>query len=146
MSLIPYFDTADKPTQSVLDLKMQEGVLSLLNISKNFYPTLFDFTQPWKIDILDFLNENYMDDLTMEEIASYTGRSLATFKRDFKKISNLTPQKWLVQRRLEAAYDILKQGSRKITDVCFDVGFKDRTHFSKAFKEYYGFNPSSQLI
>ncbi|WP_407032619.1 helix-turn-helix transcriptional regulator [Polluticaenibacter yanchengensis] len=38
-----------------------------------------------------------MDDLTMEQIASFTGRSLVTFKRDFKKISSLTPQKWLIK-------------------------------------------------
>ena len=55
-----------------------------------------------KIDILDYLNENYMLDLSMNEIASYTGRSLATFKRDFAKVSDLTPQKWIIKRRLEA--------------------------------------------
>lgn len=38
-----------------------------------------------EIDILDYLNENYMYDLSMGEIASYTGRSLATFKRDLPK-------------------------------------------------------------
>ena len=46
---------------------------------------LFDFSTPWKMDILDFMNENYMYEFTLEELAHYTGRSLATFKRDFKK-------------------------------------------------------------
>ncbi len=62
---------------------MIEGVYVLLNTDINQYASLFDFVEPWKIDILEYLNENYMFDLSMNEIASYTGRSLAIFKRDF---------------------------------------------------------------
>ena len=108
----------------------------------NLYASLFDFVEPWKIDILDYLNENYMCDLSLEEIASYTGRSLATFKRDFAKVSNLTPQKWIIKRRLEAAHGLIKSGKKKVTEVCFDVGFKNLSHFSKIYKEAYGVAPS----
>ncbi|MCD7972865.1 MAG: AraC family transcriptional regulator [Candidatus Azobacteroides sp.] len=144
LSMKPYFETAQEPQQELIDLKMQEGVLSLLAINKAFFPTLFDFTEPWKIDILDFLNENYMYDLTMEEIASYTGRSLATFKRDFKKISDLSPQKWLIKKRLEKAHEMIKANKSRITDVCYEVGFKNRSHFTTAFKKYYGYPPTSK--
>lgn len=105
---------------------------------------LFDFVEPWKIDILDYLNENYMCDLSMKEIASYTGRSLATFKRDFAKVSDLTPQKWIIRRRLEAAHDLIRSGKKKVTEACFDVGFKNLSHFSKVYKEIYGVAPSWQ--
>ena len=81
-------------------------------------------------------------DLSMEEIASYTGRSLATFKRDFAKVSDLTPQKWLIKRRLEAAHELIKSGKKKVTEACFDVGFKNLSHFSKVYKETYGYAPS----
>jgi len=142
LSMLPYFEEKTAPIKELIDLKMQEAVISLLKIDKCFYPTLFDFTEPWKIDILDFLNENYTDDLTMEEITAYTGRSLATFKRDFKKISTLSPQKWLIRKRLQKAYELIKEG-QKVTDVCFDVGFKNRSHFSMAFKKEYGFSPAN---
>lgn len=144
-SLIPYFETDEKPEESLINLKMQEGVLSLLKIDKNFFPILFDFTEPWKIDMLDFLNENYMYDLSMEEIASYTGRSLATFKRDFKKISDLSPQKWIIRKRLEKAHELIHDKGRKITDACFDTGFKNRSHFTTAFKKQYGYSPSESI-
>lgn len=143
LSMKPYFETDQEPQPELIDLKMQEGVLSLLAINKAFFPTLFDFTEPWKIDILDFLNENYTYDLTMDEIASYTGRSLATFKRDFKKISDLSPQKWLIKRRLEKAHEMMKDSKSKVTDVCYEVGFKNRSHFTTAFKKYYGYPPTS---
>lgn len=112
-SLTPYFDASLQPTEEIISLKEQEGVHLLLNTDKIFYTILFDFTEPWKIDILEFLEENYMYDLTMEEIATYTGRSLATFKRDFAKISNLTPQKWLINKRLQVAYEKLQNDQKK---------------------------------
>ncbi|ANF52549.1 AraC family transcriptional regulator [Chryseobacterium glaciei] len=141
-SLTPYFDTNIKPTEGVIHLKLLEGIYALLNSSETLYPILFDFTEPWKIDILEFMNENYMDELTMEQIASYTGRSLATFKRDFSKISNLTPQKWLIKKRLEVAYYKLKEERKKVQDVYIEVGFKNSSHFSTAFKKEYGFPPT----
>jgi len=141
-SLTPYFDSNIKPSEEVIKLKLQEGIYALLNTDKNFFPILFDFTEPWKIDILDFLNDNYMDDLTMDEIAAYTGRSLATFKRDFKKISELTPQKWIIRKRLEVAHEMIKHQRMKVKEACEDVGFKNLSHFSKIFKQAYGHPPT----
>lgn len=141
-SLTPYFDSNVKPTEGVIHLKLLEGIYALLNNNEMLYPILFDFAEPWKIDLLDFLNDNYMEDLSMEQIASFTGRSLATFKRDFKKISNLTPQKWLIKKRLEMAYIKLKEENKKVLDVCMEVGFKNPSHFSTVFKKQYGIPPS----
>ena len=116
-----------------------------LNTSKNLYASIFDFTDPWKIDILEFLERNYMNDLSIEEIANYTGRSLSTFKRDFKKYSNLSPQKWLIQRRLETAHELIKRGGRRVSDICFEVGFKNLSHFSKIYKGMYGVPPTEEI-
>ncbi len=140
-SLTPYFDSDVVPSAEIIGLKEREGVYALLNTDKVFYPTLFDFTEPWKIDIMEFMNENYMYDLSMEELAAFTGRSLATFKRDFSKVNSLPPQKWLIQRRLEAAYDKLQNEGKKASEVYLEVGFKDISHFYHAFKKQYGFSP-----
>lgn len=144
-SMTPYFDSAMKPSEEMMNLKLQEGVHSLLNIDKRFFPTLFDFTEPWKIDILDFMNENYMYDLSIDEIASFTGRSLSSFKRDFKKVSDLSPERWLIHKRLEAAHEKLHEAGKSVTDVYMEVGFKNFSHFSSAFKKQYGVVPSSYI-
>ncbi|MDE5877698.1 MAG: AraC family transcriptional regulator [Muribaculaceae bacterium] len=141
-SLLPYFDVAVIPPDEILQMKMAEGMYAILNTDENLYASLFDFVDPWKIDIVDFLEKNYMNDLSMQEIAYYTGRSLATFKRDFRKVSELTPQKWLIRRRLEAARELIRKGGRKVTEVCFDVGFKNLSHFSRLYKETYGMAPT----
>ncbi len=145
-SMIPYFDQNVKPMDDFMDLKLQEGLLALFHIDKRFVPTLFDFSEPWKIDILDFLNKNYMYEFSQEELAHYTGRSLATFKRDFRKVSDLTPEKWLIRKRLEVAYALMKEGGRKIADVYAEVGFKNPSHFSTAFKKQYGIPPTAVSV
>ncbi len=141
-SMIPYFDTNKVPATELIKLKLQEGIFSLINIDEQFYPALFDFTEPWKIDILDFLEDNYMYDLSMEDIAGFTGRSLATFKRDFKKISDLPPQRWLIEKRLKVAYNKIRNEKHKVSDVYLEVGFKNLSHFSTAFKKQFGIAPT----
>lgn len=141
-SLIPYFDAETVPDDDILKMKMAEGMYAILKTDESLYASLFDFVEPWKIDIVDFMEKNYMNDLSMEELAYYTGRSLATFKRDFKKVSELTPQKWLIQRRLQAARKLIVKGGRKVSEVCFDVGFKNLSHFSKLYKDMYGMAPT----
>ena len=145
-SLIPYFEANLQPDEAIINLKMIEGMRAILNTDANLYASLFDFVEPWKIDIVDFLEKNYMNELSMEEIAHYTGRSLATFKRDFKKVSDLTPQKWLIRRRLEAARNLILKGGMKVSEICFDVGFKNLSHFSKLYKEMYGIAPTLSAI
>lgn len=142
-SMTPYFNTDEKPQDDFMYLKLQEGLLALLHIDKRFATLLFDFNESWKIDILDFMNKNYMYEFTVEDLAHYTGRSLATFKRDFKKVSDLTPEKWLIRKRLEVAYGLMKEGRKKIIDVYAEVGFKNPSHFSTAFKKQYGIPPTA---
>lgn len=142
-SMTPYFNPSVKPKDNFMELKLQEGLMALLAIDERFVPTMFDFNQPWKIDILEFMEANFMCDLSMEEIAHYTGRSLATFKRDFKRISHLTPEKWLIKRRLEKAYELMKTGNRKVVEVYAEVGFRNPSHFSTAFKKEFGVAPTA---
>jgi putative uncharacterized protein (fragment) len=141
-SLTIYVDSNMAPTEEVLQLKLQEAIECLLSIDRSFYPILFDFNEAWKIDILDFMEHNFTEDMTLEEFASYTGRSLATFKRDFAKISDVPPQRWITEHRLELAKQILTQEGISATDACFRVGFKNRSHFSTAFKRRFGYAPS----
>lgn len=144
-SVIPYFDAGIQPTEEVLRLKMTEGIYAILHTDERLYASLFDFADPWKIDIMEFMEKNYRNELSMQEIAYYTGRSLATFKRDFAKVSDLTPQKWLIRRRLDAAHEQIRKGGRKVLDICYEVGFKNLSHFSKIYKETYGVAPTADM-
>ena len=113
----------------------------VLAADRNFYASLFDFTQPWKIDLMTFMEDNYVYDLSLAELARYTGRSLSSFKRDFKKVSDLTPEKWIICRRLEEAKRLLSQRKRRVGDVMLEAGFKDPAYFSRAYKKRFGYSP-----
>lgn len=141
-SFLPYTDSGETPATEWLQLKVQEAVMCLLALDDRFYPTLFDFNEVWKIDLLDFMEQNFTEELSLEEFASYTGRSLATFKRDFAKISPLSPQRWILEHRLERAKSLLLAGGITAQEVGYRVGFKNRSHFSQAFKKRYGCAPA----
>lgn len=141
-SLFPFTDRAITPDDEFVSMKMNEAVGCLLRADPRFYPTLFDFNKPWKIDLLEFMEENYMQDMSLEDFALYTGRSLASFKRDFTEISDLSPQKWIIDKRLKKAHELIESG-KSVTNAYIEVGFKNRSHFSTAFKNLYGYSPNN---
>lgn len=141
-SLFPFTDRGIIPEEDFVEMKMQEAMHYLLRADEKFYPTLFDFNEPWKIDIMQFMEQNFMMDMSIEDYAFYTGRSLASFKRDFAEVCDLTPQKWLIKRRLKKADEMIKKGGKKINDIYLEVGFKNRSHFSVAYKKQYGHSPA----
>ena len=141
-SLFPFTDQGIIPEEDFVAMKMKEAMHYILRANEKFYPTLFDFNEPWKIDIMQFMEQNFMEDMSMEDFAFYTGRSLASFKRDFANVSDLTPQKWLIQRRLKKANEMIKKGGKKINDIYMEVGFKNRSHFSTAYKKQFGHSPA----
>lgn len=142
-SLEQYFDARQYPSKELMEAKLQEAVFTLLQLKPDLGQVLFDFTEPWKINLEEFMNKNYKCDLTVEEFAHYTGRSLSTFKKDFAQTFHLTPSRWIVKRRLEEARNLMDKLGRKPADVYLEVGFKNLSHFSTAFKKEYGFPPSA---
>ncbi len=144
LSMVPYLNASRPPGDSVLELKLHEAIYALLATGDGIESVLFDFADPWKIDILDFLSKNYRYNLSIKEFALYTGRSVAAFKRDFKKISELTPQRWLTKKRLETARQQLHEG-KKVSDVYLDLGFVSLSHFSTAYKKEYGVSPTRMM-
>lgn len=143
-SLLPYVDRGESPSDELLRMKFKEAMMCLLKFDRRLYPTLFDFNDAWKIDILEFMEQNFTEDMSLEEFASYTGRSLATFKRDFARLSDATPRQWIMEHRLDLAHKIL-ESSRQLpaAEVAMRVGFKNRSHFSTAFKTRFGYAPGS---
>ena len=76
-------------------------------------------------------------------MAYLTGRSLATFKRDFDQIFHTSPARWLYQQRLAEAYYLLREENKRPSDVYHEVGFESLAHFSHAFKQLFGYSPST---
>jgi len=142
-SLEQYFDAQQYPSKDLMEIKLKEAVYTLLQIKPELGSVIFDFAEPWKIDLNDFMVQNYKSNLSVEEFAHYTGRSLSTFKKDFYNLFHLTPSRWLVKKRLEEAKTLMDKVGKKPSDVYLEVGFKNLSHFSTAFKKEFGFPPSA---
>ena len=141
-SLLPYLKNGNQISEDLIKIKIKEAVLIFIEANPQLRNILFDFSEPGKIDLEGYMNEHYRYNGDLQNFAYLTGRSLSTFKRDFEKIFSITPNKWLIQKRLEEAKFLLEQKKVRATDVYVDVGFKDYSHFSVAFKRLYGVSPT----
>ena len=141
-SLSPYMQLDGEDDKGLLVLKLREAALLLLKVNPEMKDILFDFSEPGKIDLEAFMNKNFQFNVDLNRFAYLTGRSLATFKRDFEKLFHITPSRWLQQRRLQEAHYLIKEKGKTASDIYLDLGFEDLSHFSFAFKKQYGLAPS----
>ena len=144
-SLIPYFNVEGEFPESLASLKITEAISILRVIDPGVDSVLANFGAPGKIDLAGFMQRNFMFNMSLEKLGYLTGRSLSTFNRDFKKLFNTTPQKWLTDKRLELAYYKLVEKKKKTIEIYLEVGFEDLSHFSFAFKKKYGIAPTQLL-
>lgn len=144
-SLMPYLEAGDLG-QELINVKLTEALLVLLRAHPELKNTLFDFSEPGKIDLEAFMNKNYHFNVGLSRFAYLTGRSLATFKRDFEKLFNTSPSKWLQQRRLREAHYLIAEKGAAPSSVYLELGFEDLSHFSFAFKKMYGVAPSRVVM
>jgi len=142
-SLYLYFDSGLVLGRELSEIKTREAIMLLAQIDYSLYQSLFNLTEPGKIDLEKFMCKNFMFNVPLETFAKMTGRSLSTFKRDFEKIFNKPPSRWLKKKRLEFAHYLIKEKHKTPSDVYLEVGFENLSHFSSSFKEVYGYNPSS---
>ena len=128
--------------EAFLDVKQEELLIILLQHQLELSGIFFDFGKPEKINIEAFMLRNYKFNVSVEQFAYLTGRSLSAFKRDFKAIFNKPPSRWLVQKRLQEAYFLLYEKHGRPSDIYLELGFETFSHFSFAFKKQFGLAPT----
>ena len=82
-----------------------------------------------------------MNPLKLEDFAYLSGRSLASFKRDFNAIYQVSPAQYIKETRLNKAKELLIATDWTIQDIAFSVGFESLSHFSRVFKQAMGQSP-----
>lgn len=87
-----------------------------------------------------FINENTYDTFSLNETASRFGMSKYKFIRLFKQETGLTPNNFILLKKIEQSKKLLKNGN-PIFDVAIESGFYDNSHFYKNFKRFTGVNP-----
>lgn len=144
-SLVPYLEQPRSSSKRMAFAKITEAIALLLHIRPNLLDFLFDFNELHKVNLEEFMLKNFHYNAPIENFARLTGRSLAGFKRDFVKIFNVPPAKWLKEKRLDQAHYLIHQKNKKPSDIYLEVGFENLSHFYTSFKQQYGVTPTESL-
>lgn len=91
--------------------------------------------------IIDFVENNYSDNISLEDMAVTVCSSKYHFCRNFKKITGYSPYEYLVKYRINKAKSILEQTDMPIGEIAITVGFESTSNFIQTFKRLEGLTP-----
>ncbi|WP_294967079.1 AraC family transcriptional regulator [Sulfurimonas sp.] len=90
--------------------------------------------------VISYIEQNYNDELTLEELSKVAGFSKYHFHRIFKSIIGESMGEYI--RRVRLSNTTLKfKTNQKITHIAINSGYETNSSFSKAFKKYFGISP-----
>jgi len=141
-SMLTYFRGQNRPPDHIMVLKLKELLINLMNsdpILTAYFSNLSESDRP---SLYQIMEKNFCFNLKLEEFAELTHRSLSTFKRDFQQQFGESPGKWLLKRRVMHAAKLLSNTKLSVSQVAYDSGFEDVSHFSRAFKNIMGSSPT----
>lgn len=94
--------------------------------------------------ICEFLEQNFMKNITLEDLSRLTGLSKYYLLRSFAKQKGISPYSYLETIRIDRAKKLLQQGVMPI-DAALQTGFTDQSHFSNFFKKFIGLTPKQYM-
>jgi AraC family transcriptional regulator len=93
--------------------------------------------------VIDYMQANLNQDLSILDLATLTGMSQSHFSRSFKRSVGISPYRYLVQQRVERAKQLLEKKSIAISTIALDCGFANQTHLTKVFRQMTGMTPKA---
>ncbi|HEX2945478.1 MAG TPA: AraC family transcriptional regulator [Clostridia bacterium] len=122
----------------LLDLYAQELVYNLIQIKGVDQVLNLELDNPI-FKAVKYMKGNYMQPISIKQISSDLNMSEANFCQCFKRISGITPKDYLTNLKLAKAKDMLRYSN--VTEVAFDLGYENISHFIALFKAKYGITP-----
>lgn len=141
--MLHHFGNETHPAASLLELKFKELLVSLLTSSDHqdladYFKSFYQRDLP---SLPHIMEQNFSFNLSLEEFAKLCHRSLSSFKREFQNHYAISPGKWLLAKRLDHAAVLLHNDTLNISQVAYESGFEDSSHFSRTFKERFQKTP-----
>ena len=91
--------------------------------------------------VLDFIEARLADDISLDDLAREACLSPIHFSRLFHEATGLSPLRYVIERRIRAAQQMLSSDRSSITEVAFDAGFGSQDSFARAFRKIAGITP-----
>jgi len=142
-SIQSYLSLSEKPNEQLLILKFEELLLSLFSNKKHKELTdyFISLCQNQQYHMSRVMEENFGYNLKLEDYALLCHMSLSTFKKTFKQYYDTTPGAWIIQRKLDLARHKLVTSDLIISQISFECGFEDTSHFIRVFKQKNNLTP-----
>ncbi|MBB3165998.1 helix-turn-helix transcriptional regulator [Rhizobium laguerreae] len=91
----------------------------------------------------EFIEENCLRNIRLEELAGLTGLSQSHFSHAFKASTGIAPHQWQTNARLDRAKRLLVESENALTAIAAETGFADQAHFTRVFRKHVGITPAS---
>lgn len=143
-SLDFYFQNPKLLSDELLKLKIKELILILLQTTnaENITRLFSHLFTPRQANFREVIQAHLFSNITISELTVLSGRSLSAFKRDFENYFNDTPANYIKVQKLLKANDLLISTDFSVSEICYQVGFNDISHFTKLFKQKYNSTPT----
>lgn len=147
-SLASYFSQGIDPGPAMLKLKCEEFLINVLSNRENWQIASYcrQLCQREDRDLRQLMSENFNCPLSLSDFAKLSHRSLSTFRRDFYKTYGTTPAAWIKEQRLTFAAQLLRNTNQSLSEIIDRSGFKNRSHFTRAFKQRFKSPPSEYRL
>jgi len=90
----------------------------------------------------EFIDDSCCNSIDLEQISKEAAISPFHFLRLFHRVYNKTPHKYLTEKRIDKAKQLLSKNDMSVTDICFELGFQSPGSFSTLFNKHVGYSPS----
>lgn len=123
-------------SESNMSSKIYGLIISLFNVNENKI-----CSNTVVQTAINFIQQNYQNKLTIDDISKYINMSPSQFSRQFKKQTGKSPYDYLLGIRLTKAKELLKNTSLPISEISYQTGFANESNFIYFFKRHEGISP-----
>ncbi|MFT4683905.1 MAG: AraC-like DNA-binding protein [Flavobacteriales bacterium] len=128
--------------KNILDAKFEEIMLYLVEFKGvAFLYSIINNSDNNSQKFIQTIESNQLNKLTIKELSFLSNMSVSTFKREFEKHFHNSPSKWFQEKRLEHSAFLLKNKSKRPSDIYEEIGYENLSNFIQAFKMKFGVTP-----
>ena len=149
LSFVDFTESMYSNEDSLIVHQKLEEFLYLMSRGANgdrFLGTIASLVSSRRESIKTFMEANFEKPLKIEDYATLTGRSVASFHRDFKRHFGEAPKTWIMKKRLEMARHKILTSDMTVANVAALTGYDNVSHFIRVFTREYGTSPKQYRL